>query len=203
MQRDDPRMRRPPRERPRQRRGDDPLRRLLADADIADNWDVILVGDGSGSNWGVACGWAMTVIERGGDTHVLHGAMSHGTSNVAEIMAPLHALSWLAAREEERRQKHRQPRNAYQVYVVSDSRYVVDTGKAANRLIHKNSLFWLWADNLASKGFVTHFRWLGREASRFIRYADDLSRTSRKYLTAGDLANQVGKRWHEDRDEGD
>src|SRR5215471_12302353 len=68
-----------------------------------ESWDFLVVGDGSGSNWKRPIGWAARLVERAsGQRQTFHGHANRGTVNVAEMMALLWPLLWIAAREAER-----------------------------------------------------------------------------------------------------
>lgn len=67
-----------------------------------DNYDLLLVGDGSGSGWKLECGWGCVSIERSTlERRAWYGAMSAGTVNFAEMMAYLQPLCWYVSRDAE------------------------------------------------------------------------------------------------------
>lgn len=58
-------------------------------------YDVLIVGDGSGTGWATACGWACTlVIKNPENRRFFYGGMDTASINMAESMPYLHALTW-------------------------------------------------------------------------------------------------------------
>src|SRR5207344_186670 len=87
-----------------------------------DEWDFLIVGDGSGSGYDRAAGWASVSIERQTkERRVWWGAVNAGTVNFAEAMAYLQPLNWLACREDDKRRNGR--RKLWRVHIVTDSMY--------------------------------------------------------------------------------
>lgn len=142
-------------------------------------WDILLVGDGSGSGWGREAGWATVSIERAtGERLVWCGGMNRGTVNVAEVMAYLQPLNWFATREELRRGAGGRTK-AFQVHIITDSQYCRDNGASNNRLRVKNSALWAAFDVFLRQGFVLNWHWLPRDELALNSYCDQLSRVSR------------------------
>jgi ribonuclease HI len=156
------------------------LEDVLARLGIAeDGWDVVLLGDGSGSNWNREAGWASVSVERVTmERLVWHGAMNKGTVNFAEMMAYLQPLNWLASREEDRRKRGGRHR-AYRVHVITDSDYCRATGSSANRVLAKNGPLWAVFDVFARQGFVLTWHWIPRDGCGLNGYCDRLSKLAR------------------------
>jgi len=75
-----------------QKNPDTSLSRLLADYGI-NRWDLILIGDGSGSGAMAPCGWAVTIIDRlTGVRRMLAGAQNMGSITVGELMPYVMAM---------------------------------------------------------------------------------------------------------------
>src|SRR4051794_5701116 len=78
------------------------LEELIGRLGIKD-WDFLILGDGSGSNWNKECGWGAVSIERATlERLVWYGYANRGSVNAAEGMALLWPAMWLANREAER-----------------------------------------------------------------------------------------------------
>lgn len=61
----------------------------------ATNWDVVLVGDGSGTDWEHPTAYAVVIIDRlTRRRELLMGGLSQGSVQLAELLPTLHALSW-------------------------------------------------------------------------------------------------------------
>jgi ribonuclease HI len=134
-------------------------------------WDYVLVGDGSGQGWPRPAGWASVMVGRHGDRRVFAGAVTAGTSNMAEIMAYLQPLTFLANREADRRDKGG-PAATVRVHVVTDSEYVQKTGSSLPSLPAKNAGLWLAFDAFRRRGFVLTWHWRRRATCALNVYAD-------------------------------
>ena len=122
---------------------------LLAHLNIRnDQWDALIIGDGSGTTWQKELGWASVLIERDTfDRKLFHGGMSNGTNNMAEMLAVLHPLLYLNVNKAGVRA------GGYRVHIASDSEYVV-------RGIREMSP--VWADGLK----VNRELWLAMHSTR-------------------------------------
>lgn len=185
--------------RPRKRRRDAAasptvgasLHALLNRLRITD-WDFLVVGDGSGSTWGFPAGWAaVSVANRTFARKVWWGAVSDGTVNFAEIMAYMQFLTWLGAREDDRRAAGKR-RRVVHVHIITDSQYVSNTGAKTTRFdVKKNSVLWAAFDVLARQGIVLHWHWLARETTELNSYVDKLSKLARGRLKARNLQKRL------------
>lgn len=156
------------------------------------NWDFVIIGDGSGSNWNREAGWASVSIERvTNERLVWHGAVNRGTVNFAEMMAYLQPLSWLSAREDEKRDKHKARRQAYQIHIFTDSDYCRATGSSKNRQITKNVGLWQAFDCYVRQGFVLNWHWIQRSSAGLNRYCDLLSKLARLHVKKYNLQEKL------------
>ncbi len=143
------------------------------------NWDFLIVGDGSGSNWNREAGWASVSIEKlTMERMVWEGAVNRGTVNLAEIMAYLQPLEWLATREVEKRKEGGSTR-ALNVHIVTDSDYCRRTGNSSSRTMEKNAGLWTTFDAFRRHGFVLYWHWIPREDCDLNRFCDKLSKMER------------------------
>lgn len=156
-------------------------------------WDFVIIGDGSGSNWNHECGWASVSIERiTMERLVWNGCMNRGTVNVAEIMAYVQPLNWIAAREEDRRKKKKTRRSAYNIHIITDSQYCRDTGGSCDRLsLAKNGVLWAALDIFRRQGFVLHWHWIERETAALNKYADRASKLARTLIKKYNLQERM------------
>ncbi len=154
------------------------LQDFLADQGVTD-WDFVILGDGSGSNWNREAGWASVSIERLTlERLVWWGAMNKSTVNFAEIMAYLQPLNWFQAREQERRSRGRNNR-FYDVYIFTDSEYCRQVGAGDSVAVKKNAAPWAGFDVLRAHGFMLHWRYIPRESVALNHYCDRLARLAR------------------------
>jgi ribonuclease HI len=133
----------------------------------------VIFGDGSGSGWNMACGWAALLIDREPERVSLWtGAMNPGTVNVAEIMAYVGPLNYLVG-------------SSYgtavfrDVHIFTDSEYVAQIGSGDKHELRKNVPLWSAIRSAASRGFKLHWRWIPRETYRYNMIADRASRAAR------------------------
>ena len=157
-------------------------------------WDVLMVGDGSGYSWNIGCGWAGAVIDRRTmGRKLLWGAWSTGTIMIAEIMPYIHGLAWYESNHADdcRRALRRQ---VLKVHVISDNKTVVDQGNG--HVGRKKMLPW-WAclGNYVRIGYEVkwHFN-PGHEEGRQVGLnvlCDHVSRHSRLLTQETTLAEIV------------
>jgi len=167
------------------------LEELLERLGIKD-WDFVIIGDGSGSNWNHECGWGSVSIERiTMERMVWCGSMNRGTVNVAEIMAYVQPLNWLAAREEDRRKKRKARRTAYNIHIITDSQYCRDTGGSCDRMLAKNGVLWAALDTFRRQGLILHWHWVERETVALNSYADKLSKLARSLIKRYNLPERM------------
>jgi ribonuclease HI len=149
---------------------------LLARFGVRD-WDIVLVGDGSGSTWERAMGWGTVSVERSsGTVRRWCGMASHGTNNVAEILAYVHPLLHFAEVPD-------RPR-LLRVHIVTDSQYVRDAGRRRGAGVKRNLALWAAVQAVERQGLVLFWHWLERDSHPANVHADALSRFCRKLLEA-------------------
>lgn len=156
------------------------------------NWDLLLVGDGSGSHWGKECGWGCVSVER----ETLHrrvwfGAMNDGTINLAEVLAYLQPLTWYTSQElAKRKQGHKI--ELKQVHVLTDSAY---TANSSADLKSHNAMLWQLFKQFASQGIMVQWHWVRRESVDLNLFADQLSKEARLNVKGKDLPKQAADKY--------
>jgi len=156
-----------------------------------EQWDLLLIGDGSGSNWNFECGWGCISIEQ--DTmkrRCWHGAMNLGTVNLAEMLAYLQPLSWYL-QQERRRQEKGAPIQPRHIHILTDSQYVQLRGKDRTFRPQKSNPLWQVFRQFGAFGMVLHWHWIPRETVDLNTFADKLSKAARLNLKGKDLQTQV------------
>lgn len=134
---------------------------LLAHLKI-DKWDLLLIGDGSGSNWEYGCGWGCVSIERATfKREVWAGSLNRGTVNVAEFMAYVQPLMWYTTQGEKGKFRT--------VHIVTDSQ-VVASNKGNGHICRK------FLDQFLSYGLLIHTHWLERQTINLNEFADIVSK---------------------------
>jgi ribonuclease HI len=167
------------------------LEELLVRLEVKD-WDLLLIGDGSGSNWNFECGWGCVSIENATFARrAWHGAMSAGTVNFADMMAYLQPLCWYVNREMLRRKQVDYPVKVRHIHIVTDSQYVKTKGSSRDLLTGKNGALWQVFKQFGAQGMLIHWHWIRRETVELNKFADQLSKAARLNLKDKDLPTQV------------
>jgi hypothetical protein len=171
------------------------LERLLKRLKIKDrDWDLVLVGDGSGSNWKIGAGWACVSIERlhEEEPRVWFGAMNRGTVNLAEMLAYVQPLTWYAAKvDHEIHVSHHRDKLTRNVHIITDSDYCRDVGTTGGELIRANGPIWQIFKIFSRYGIFLHWHWRPREDVALNVYVDALSKAARLTLDQHDPQKAV------------
>jgi ribonuclease HI len=176
----------------------EPLPALLARLGVGPTeWDWLLVGDGSGSTWDRACGWACAVIERLADPDtppaVFSGSCDRGTNIFAEVMAFLAPLQWVQEQEKERRKRLNLAPRPVRVHLLTDNQYCSEEMARRDRLRKggqpspegKYGELWCVYEHLGRRGYSLRWHLVGRETVGLHVGADRLSRACRKHNEDG------------------
>lgn len=158
------------------------LTEVLAELGVRDqDWDLVIIGDGSGSDKTRACGWSSVLIDRRRriKRKVFSGAFSLGSVSIAELMPTLQTLLWFEENHGERTRKDLG--RAVRVHVITDSRITASQGNhsVARRC---NNHLWFLLDTLIASGYVLAWHWLGRDRTGLSILTDHLSRLSRRHI---------------------
>lgn len=144
------------------------------------HWDLLLVGDGSGSGWDGVCGWSAIICDRDqGLRKQICGAWNPGTGHIGELMPYLHALQWYMEGPGHNKLATCIKAGRYvDVRILTDAKLLADQG---NRVSGRKACRPLWAafDYIAGMGYNLHWHWMGRNRTALNRLADLLSRDCR------------------------
>lgn len=155
------------------------LQDLLTKTEI-DDFDLLLVGDGSGSKWGQGAGWAsVAVLPDRLEREVFYGACNNATVNFAELAAYLAPISWFVSKV---KSEDLRPRRGglFEIHVITDSQYAqTKGGKPAFMSVTHNFLLVAGYQVLGHKGFNVTWHWLERDTSDLNKLVDELSRSAR------------------------
>ena len=153
------------------------LNQLLTLFDIKD-YDILLVGDGSGSTWNRPNGWGCISIEQASlERKVWYGASNAGSSNLAEIMAYLQPLMWFA-----HEQLKKESMQFKQVHIITDSAYLTNKGKSSDSRYGVDAAVWQSFSHFKSFGLNLHWHWAKRNSVELNSLADYLSKTARRHM---------------------
>ena len=154
-----------------------------------DEWDFLIVGDGSGSNWTRESGWASVSIERATfEERLWFGSMNCGTVNFAEMMAYLQPLNWYVSKELTKRKKSGSVRFR-NIHIVTDSKYCKEQGSKKGLFPKKNSSLWQIFNDFQRHGVLLHWHWIPRDTVELNVYADKVSKEARKAIA--ELRNKL------------
>jgi ribonuclease HI len=170
--------------------GDETFSQLLERMGIG-KWDILLVGDGSGSLQERACGWGCVSIERKTmHRRLWYGGCNSGTVNVAEIMAYMSPLSYFANEQ----RKTGQQFSSLDVHILTDSSYVGSHLASRNSRAKSNSSLWQIFRQFDSGGLVLHWHHIPRDTVALNKIADIVSKLARVCLLSdADIADQLRK----------
>jgi hypothetical protein len=161
------------------------LTELCRVAEVPRYWDLILIGDGSGSKWNNPCGWACTMIVRGRHTGEIHyltpfvGASSRGSINWAELMP-----YWIALRHHYYQMKGKElcKSGGVDAWIFSDSAWSVETMSGRNLPDANDDMIALF-HFFEEKGYRISWRHYPRETIRLNTTMDHLSVAAREYIS--------------------
>jgi ribonuclease HI len=157
------------------------------------DWDLILIGDGSGSKWGLPVGWAVTAIAKTKmEREVFYGAMNNATVNIAETMAYLQPLLWYLRRVADERKKGGTTRE-HVVHIITDSEYVKNVGKRGHLDFSTNQPLWGVFEFVKRQSIQINWYWAKRDDVALNTYADALSKKARKLMKENDPAAAMAR----------
>ncbi len=163
------------------------LQHLIARLGIPVNdWDVILVGDGSGSAWHSPCGWACTLMfreRRTGHVHYLTpftGATSRGSIQWCEAMP-----YWCCLRYHyhEMNGKQHCQQGGVRVDIVSDSEWVCNTMSGQHKAKTHEDMVMLF-QWYKEHGYDIHWHHMPRTEVYLNVLMDEMSAEAREYISA-------------------
>ena len=149
-----------------------------------DDWDVLLIGDGSGAGWNLlsGCGWASVLIDKYSNNHkVFMGATSPGTITIGELSPYLFAMNWYMSSDGPGSSRVKDASfsgRPLRVHIVSDNAHIVNSG---NRLCERkaNKALWVAMDSFATQGCSMQYHHIKRSTVLMNVLMDELARQSR------------------------
>jgi len=142
-------------------------------------WNVCLIGDGSGCKADDPGGWGCTLIDRlSGQREVFWGGFNKASVYTAEIMAYITAMTWYVG---DLGKQARRQLGQVRICVVTDSQSVANAGNkaaAATALTDpafKDHAVWAQFAVWRSQGFEFEWKWADRDEIALNVLADALS----------------------------
>jgi hypothetical protein len=152
------------------------LNELLTSLSVT-KWDLLLMGDGSGTTYKTPIGFAALSIDRqSGLRHIFTGGYNHGTIGQAELLPYITALrfdyySTLKTKLHSRRR----------VTILSDSQVSVNVGNG-DQTAHTNKDIWICFDWFKSVGYDLTWKWVGRNENDIHKLAHKMGNIVRKII---------------------
>jgi len=159
------------------------------------NWDVLLIGDGSGQGWEMGCGWACVLIDHySARRKLFYGAMSSGTIGLAELLPYFHSMLWYSRgpgkSRLDRLQTTRKSNPILQVHIITDSEIIAKQGNGHAKIINNREL-WAAFDQFSKMGYAFKWHWLERDTIGLNALTDHISRESRRSVEKVQLPEGV------------
>lgn len=145
------------------------------------DWDALIIGDGSGSQWKNPIGWGATLIDRQTSIRkVFCGAFNYGTSTISEIMPYFHALLWYTSDGPGKKLNtiKANKRDNLRIHIVTDSSTVAQCGNLPDSR-HTHKALWAAIDAFRQEGLVITFHHIRRTEVSMNILVDALSKVAR------------------------
>ena len=149
------------------------FRPLLSSLPVPPNYDLLLVGDGSGTVLDKPCGYSCYIYDpKTNDQRLVYGGSNYGTNNFAELMAYILALT---------EDTYHLPSYPRRVEILTDSEI---TCKGINREYSRsaNKILWLFFEQFENMGYSIHANWMPRNQNPISELMDEISGKARKSL---------------------
>ena len=150
------------------------------------DWDVLIIGDGSGQGWSFGCGWASVLIDHfSAQRKLFYGGMNSGTIGLAELFPYFHAMLWYSRGPGSKRMQRLLAQYGYaqeiKVHIITDSDITAKqgNGKAARKT---NIELWAAMDMFTRLGYKFTFHWVRRDNVGLNMLVDHIAREARRSL---------------------
>jgi ribonuclease HI len=164
--------------------GSEPVEKLLEILKIPQDWDVLIIGDGSGyPDSKNAAGYAAVVIDCLGNRELVMGT-GRFNNYQAEIEAPLQALLWYHDNYGEST-RSRLRSAILRTVIFSDNEAVVAVGRRGcvpNSMEQKCAPRWMTMVGLMQQGYQCSWYWMPRDICSLHSLVDHASREKRQSL---------------------
>jgi len=154
------------------------------------DWDVLLVGDGSGVGWEHPVGCAAVLIDRvSGQRKMFAAGLNTGTISIAEMLPYVLALNWYVSNHGPHKQRIAAavPGKPLQIHIVTDSEYVANAGNfPVQRKAHRP--IWAAFNAVASMGYAITFHHIGRNRVDLNSWADVVAGKARELMLEFDVS---------------
>lgn len=152
---------------------------LLKDLGVSDDqWDALIIGDGSATSRNQASAWTSVVIDReSGLRKTLCGGMNTGSSYLAELLPYVQAVTWYVEGPGSTYLKAKQFRcltDTVNIHIITDSKSIAQQGKKEMR-VKSYKQYWNLLEAMETEGFKISWHWIGRCETALNRFCDYVS----------------------------
>ena len=153
------------------------LEDFLKEFQIPEDWDILLIGDGSGSTYQAGIGWAGIMLDRASGRFItIAGAQTNGTVTIAEIYPYWQLLRY------HRYQMHKKSRDKpYKVFAFCDNKGVVSCANDEEDP-STNLDYWVAFKLIKTPFYQTQFTHLPRDSNYLHNLVDQISVSAREYI---------------------
>jgi len=143
---------------------------------IPDDWDFLLVSDGSATTWEHEAGCSAVLVDHNKRgvyplCKVFAASFSCGTNILAEIMAVVHPLLWLASQTW---------KGFRRVHVLTDCEMVAKCGnKVMTMKAHRE--LWLLLHSFEHRGMIVRYHWIPRDVLPANQLAHAVANRARRW----------------------
>lgn len=142
------------------------------------NFDIVVIGDGSGSWWNLEGGWACVLVEmKTGRRKLLSGSFSETTIADLEIFPIIQALLWY--RDIGGYEESHNSRYSLRVLAVTDNKHIVDQSVGKKGVGRAGPWWAALADIQRRMKFQLEWKWIPRDTIGLNALCDLISRDNR------------------------
>jgi hypothetical protein len=174
------------------------LQSVLDDLAVGQKWDVLLVGDGSGTARHKPCGWSCALLSRlPMFSRIFFGFRNTGGVPFAELQTYLQALEWHWFEHGQASLRSRlrtDPVARLHTHILCDNFVTVEQGKTVNlgdKAMKRDNQRFQWAaiDEFVACGYALNWHWRPRNNNQLNRLCDRLAGICRKTAIAVENEN--------------
>lgn len=166
-----------------------PAEIALLEKVVGQDWDLILVGDGSAKDRTGVCAWAVTLFDRHNNSkRICYGGASVGDCLLGELLPYVQALTWYSRFRGLRRLRERPAGEQLRVAILTDSQVTATHGNELAtaiqdaRRMKSTRPFWGVLLQMAENGYCFDWHWVKRNKIMANRQMNLLAQQVRRRL---------------------
>lgn len=139
-------------------------------------WDYLLIGDGSGTTWQNNIGWCSSLFSKDNEINHFFGGQNSGTNIIAEMLAYVAPLLWL---------KEQHKKTSLSVHIITDCELISQQGNnITQRKSHKE--LWNLFDAIVRNGIFLTWHWYRRDQLDLNKLSHEKANEMRRLLIQSD-----------------